>query len=86
VAAASQQFTKENEMARAPHPPYSPDLATSDFYLCGYMKHCLRGQSFEAPDELFSASEVILIRIEKDLGCNFSRMDGETPEMHCNQW
>jgi hypothetical protein len=53
----SQQFKEENGMARAPHPSslYSPDLAPSDFYLFGYMKHCPRGQSFEADDELFSA-------------------------------
>jgi hypothetical protein len=48
---------EENLMARAPHPLYSPDLTPSDFYLFGYMKHCLRGQSFEADDELFSAIE-----------------------------
>jgi hypothetical protein len=48
---------EENEMARASHPPHSPDLALSDFHLFGYMKHCLRGQSFDAADELFSAIE-----------------------------
>jgi hypothetical protein len=55
----SQQFMEENRMARAPHPPspYSPHLAPSDFYLFGYMKHCLRGQSFEAANEHFSAIE-----------------------------
>jgi hypothetical protein len=54
---ASQQFMEENGMARAPHPPYSPDLAPSDIYLFGYMKYGLRRQSFEAADELFSAIE-----------------------------
>jgi hypothetical protein len=44
-------------MARALHSPYSPDLAPSDFYLFGYVKHCPRSQSFEAADELFSAIE-----------------------------
>jgi histone-lysine N-methyltransferase SETMAR len=83
AAAASQQFMEENEMARATHPPYSPDLAPSDFYLFGCMKHCLRGQSFEAADELFSAIEGYR---KIDLGCGFSRMDGEIPEMYCTQW
>lgn len=32
-----------------PHPPYSPDLAPSDFFLFGPMKDSLRGQKF--PDE-----------------------------------
>jgi hypothetical protein len=30
---ASQKFMEENGMIRAPHAPYSPDLASSDFYL-----------------------------------------------------
>jgi histone-lysine N-methyltransferase SETMAR len=65
TAAASEKLMEENGMARAPHPPYSPDLAPSDLYLFGHMKHRLRGQSFEAADELFSASEVISIDIDK---------------------
>jgi hypothetical protein len=58
---------EENEMERAPRPPYSPDSATSDFCLFGYMKHCLRGHSFDAADELFSASEVNSMDIEKSI-------------------
>jgi hypothetical protein len=55
----SQQFMEEKRMARAHHPPspYSPDLALSGFCLFDYMKHCLRGQSFEAANELFPAIE-----------------------------
>jgi hypothetical protein len=34
-------------------------LAPSDFCLFGYIKHCLRGQSFEAADDLFSVIENI---------------------------
>jgi hypothetical protein len=56
---------EENGIGRATHPSYSPDLAPSDFHLFGYMKHCLRGQSFEAADEFFSASEVISMGSEK---------------------
>jgi hypothetical protein len=58
---------EENEMIRASHPtrPYSPDLAPSGFYLFGYVKHCLRGHSFEAAGELFLASEVISMATEK---------------------
>jgi hypothetical protein len=53
TAAESQQFMEENMMVRAPYPPYSPDLTPSDFDLFGLIKHCLRGQSFEAFDALF---------------------------------
>jgi hypothetical protein len=30
-----------NSLKRAPHPPYSPNLVPSDFYLFGYVKHQL---------------------------------------------
>lgn len=35
-----------------PHPPYSPDLAPSDFHLFGPMKDSLRGQRFYDTDEV----------------------------------
>jgi hypothetical protein len=56
---------EENGMIRAPHPPYSPDLALSDFYLFDCVKQCLRGQSFETADELFSSIEAVLRGIER---------------------
>jgi histone-lysine N-methyltransferase SETMAR len=34
------------------HPPYSPDLALSDFYLFGPMKEHLRGQKFADDNEV----------------------------------
>lgn len=39
----------------APHPPYSPDLAPSDFFLFGVLKHRLEGKKFANPDELLEA-------------------------------
>jgi hypothetical protein len=44
-------------MKSAPHPPYSPDLAPSDFYHFGYVKRCLAGLSFEDADQLLEAVE-----------------------------
>jgi hypothetical protein len=32
-------------MKRARHPPFSPDLALSDFYLCGKLKTALMGKN-----------------------------------------
>jgi hypothetical protein len=52
-------------MKSAPHPPYSPDLAPSDFYLFAYVKKCLAGLSFEDADQLLAAVEGILEGIEK---------------------
>ena len=37
------------------HPPYSPDLAPSHFFLFPKMKEHLRGQKFSGDDELMSA-------------------------------
>jgi hypothetical protein len=67
TAAASRQFMEENGTASAPHPPRSLDLAPSDFHLLGYVKHCLRGQPFETAGELFSASQVISMGLEKSI-------------------
>jgi hypothetical protein len=52
-------------MKSALHPPYSPDLASSDFYLFGYVKRCLSGLSFEEADQLLAAIEGVLAGIEK---------------------
>jgi hypothetical protein len=52
-------------MKSAPHPPYSPDLAPSDFYLFGYLKGHLAGLSFEDADQLLAAVEGVLEGIEK---------------------
>jgi hypothetical protein len=35
TAKLSTQYFNENRMKSEPHPPYSPDLAPSDFYLFG---------------------------------------------------
>ena len=38
-----------------PHPPYSPDLAPSDFHLFGPMKDGLRRQRFPSNDPVVRA-------------------------------
>ena len=38
-----------------PHPPYSPDLAPSDFYLFGPMKEALGGTRFETDEDVMKA-------------------------------
>jgi histone-lysine N-methyltransferase SETMAR len=37
---------------KMPHPPYSPDIAPSDFYLFGYLKQLLKGFSAETATDL----------------------------------
>ena len=38
-----------------PHPPYSPDLAPSDYHLFGAMKESLRGKHYENDEEAKTA-------------------------------
>jgi hypothetical protein len=52
-------------MEQTPHPPYSPHLAPSDFYLFGYLKDRLQGQHFEDGDQLFDAIMALTGIIEK---------------------
>jgi hypothetical protein len=65
TAVASQEFMEENGLERAIHPPYSQDLARSDFYLFSHVKHCLRGQLFETADELFLVIDAVLRGIDE---------------------
>jgi histone-lysine N-methyltransferase SETMAR len=65
VARQTTDYLEQNGMKRASHPPYSADLAPSDFYLFGHVKGCLAGNAFENADELFGAIQRILEGIEK---------------------
>lgn len=50
-AAAVSEVMEEKLIQRARHPPYSPDLAPSDFYLFGKLKSRLSGTEFRSSDE-----------------------------------
>jgi histone-lysine N-methyltransferase SETMAR len=65
TAKLSTQYFNENRMKSAPHPPYSPDLAPSDFYLFGYVKRCLVGLSFEGVDQFLATVEGVRQHSEK---------------------
>ena len=38
-----------------PHPPYTPDLAPSDYHLFGAMKELLRGKHYENDEKVKTA-------------------------------
>ena len=40
-----------------PHPPYSPDLASSHFYLFADLKNILQGKRFSSNNEVIAATE-----------------------------
>jgi transposase len=58
---------EENGLGRAPHPPYSPDLAPSDFFVFGYLKEHMKGTRFNDPGELLSAVQEILSAISSEM-------------------
>jgi histone-lysine N-methyltransferase SETMAR len=59
------EFLKQNGMKREPYPPYSPDLAPSDFYLFSYIKQLLAEPEFPDQEALLEAVRHILEGIEK---------------------
>jgi hypothetical protein len=72
-------------MKTAPYPPYSPDIAPSDFSLFGCVKESLVSCSFVEAEELFEVVRWILTSIKKWL-CKRCFSSGPAEEMHPNQW
>lgn len=52
-----------------PHPPYSPDLAPSDFFLFPRLKMDLRGRKFSTDDDVILAVEDFLEGCDKSWFC-----------------
>lgn len=65
-AKEAKVFASKNRLTMAPHPPYSPDLAPSDFYLFGKVKHALQGQEFESEEKLLEGVRAVLIGITSE--------------------
>jgi histone-lysine N-methyltransferase SETMAR len=59
-------FMRRNRMKRARHPPFSPDLARSDFYLFGKVKTALQGAIFADENELLAGSTDVLTGIPRE--------------------
>jgi histone-lysine N-methyltransferase SETMAR len=70
----TKDFMEQNGMRSMPHPPYSPDLAPSDFFLFPLIKNRLAEFECDDPDGLFEAISEILGTIQADdLRCIFRR-------------
>jgi hypothetical protein len=61
---ATEQFIPESHIGRVPHPPYSLDLAPSDFWLFGHVKTSLVSQTFDKPEQLLKAITKFLNEIQ----------------------
>jgi hypothetical protein len=60
VSTRIRQDTEERSLRTALHPPYSSDLAPSDFFLFGCIKRALQGSGFQTVEELLGAGGGIL--------------------------
>ena len=47
-------------MTVVPHPPYSPDLALSEFFLFPKLKMKLKGRRFQTVEEIQAESQAVL--------------------------
>jgi hypothetical protein len=67
VAKCVTEYLDHNSLKIIPCPSYSPDLASYDFYLFGYVKHQLQRHEFTEGAELVSAISEILNQIPTDI-------------------
>jgi hypothetical protein len=65
-SAMTESFMESHDMISMPHPPYSPDLAPSDFYLFGTVKQELENLSLTDDEQFFEALDTILLSISPD--------------------
>jgi len=52
-----------------PHPPYSPDMALSDYHLFGVVKNQVRGQHYKTNEVLQTAVRQCLWAAGKEFFC-----------------
>lgn len=57
----------KNLVLKGPQPPFSPDIAPSDFFLFGYLTDKLRGQLFTSFDDLQERIIEILTEISHEI-------------------
>jgi hypothetical protein len=58
-------FLHRNRLWPAVHPPYSPDLGPSDFFLFGHVKHSLKGMVFPLHEQFPATIHEIVIATRK---------------------
>jgi transposase len=66
TAQKCRTFCKENGLRLVSHPPYSPDLALTNFFLFGYVKEHLKGMVFPSYEEFLDAIDEVVTGIESE--------------------
>ncbi|UYV75879.1 hypothetical protein LAZ67_13001648 [Cordylochernes scorpioides] len=59
------QFLAKHSTIQIPHPPYSPDLASNDFFLYPKLKMNLKGRKFDNVDMIQAESKATLRNLSK---------------------
>ena len=57
----TQETISKCGFERLDHPPYSPDIAPSDYFLFNHLKKHLRGRVFACVDDLKDCASVFLL-------------------------
>ena len=70
AAATTKEKLRSLGVSLLPHPPYSPDLAPSDFFLFGVVKKQLEGIRVDEVDGLVAAISSITQAIKKETLCS----------------
>jgi hypothetical protein len=92
---AVQQFLAKNNIPIVPHPPYSPDLAPSDFWLFPMLKVGLRGRRFATVEDIKGNDDARLRAIKQDFHQCYNlidrwnkcvRADEKYFEGNCKSW
>lgn len=73
VARQTLEHLAEKGVITLSHPPYSPDISPSDFFLFGYLKHMIEGRHFSSEEELVAALCEICATISKEVLSNVLR-------------
>jgi hypothetical protein len=60
MARATQGKLDVSRFKRKPQPPYSPDVAPSDFFLFGWLKTQLKWREYNEEDRLYEVVDEIL--------------------------
>jgi hypothetical protein len=66
-AKSIQSLMTDEQLINIPQPPYSPDIAPSDFFLFGYIKTKLKGKSFNTAEELLEEIKKIVAEITPEM-------------------
>jgi len=66
AALLTRRFLTDNNMTVVPQPPYSPDLAPSNFFLFPKLKMKFKGRRFHTLEEIPAESQSVLNTLQEN--------------------